>query len=243
MADVERSTRVSGHLALLVSLCLHATCGSVVSSAAPPATAVSAVRTDELREFDIFVDGKFAGTHRLGISSSPGAVTTARIESDVKINFIVYAYTYKFRATEVWRDDGLAQIDVGCEDGGKKTTLTAKSEGAHCRVVLNGRQQVTDRSVMTTAYWRLPPEVDQKRVVSILDVETGVAKPGVVERIGRTTLKVNGRPMVCRHYKVTGPSPAELWFDEQDRLVRQTSVEEGHPMELRLRRITEQAAE
>ena len=49
--------------------------------------------------------------------------------------------------------------------------------------------------------------------------------------------------MACRHFKVTGSSPADLWFDEQDRLVRQKSVEEGHPIELRLRRIREQAAE
>ena len=43
--------------------------------------------------------------------------------------------------------------------------------------------------------------------------------------------------MTCHHFKIDGPSPAELWFDDHDRLVRQKSVEQGHQMELRLKDI------
>ena len=242
MTVVEWGNCISIRLALVASVCLLVTWNPVVGSAAPPVPVASVTKMSEVREFDILVDDKLAGTHRLSISSR-GDVTTARIESDVKIDLIVYVYTYKFRATEVWREDRLAQIDVHCADGGKRTALTAKSDGVNCQVVLNGRQQVTDRSTMTTAYWRLPAAVDQQRAVSILDVETGIAKLGTIERIGRATLKVEDRPIACRHFNVTGSSPADLWFDDQDRLVRQKSVENGHPTELRLRRIREQTTE
>lgn len=228
--------------ALLAFACLIAVWNPVDGSAAPPAVAASTAAMTEVREFDVLVDNKLAGTHRLSITSQ-GDVTTTRVESNVKINFVVYVYTYRFRATEVWRADGLTQIEVRCEDGGKKTALTAKTDGSHCQVVLNGRQHVTDRSTLTTCYWRLPAPIDQQRAVSIFDVETGLTTSGTVERIGRVTLKIEDRPIACRHFKVTGPSPAELWFDDQDRLVRQTSVEEDHPVELRLRRIREQTTE
>ena len=228
--------------ALLAFVCLIAVWNPVDGSAAPPAVAAAAVAMTEVREFDVLVDNKRAGTHRLSITSQ-GDVTTTRIESDVKIDFVVYVYTFRFRAKEVWRADDLTQIEVRCEDGGKKTSLTAQADGPRCQVVLNGRKHATDRSALTTCYWRLPTAVDQQRAVSIFDVETGLTKSGTVERVGRVTLKVEDRPVACCHFKVTGPSPAELWFDEQDRLVRQTSVEEGHLTELRLKRIREQTAE
>ena len=215
------------------------------ASAAPPSEASSSPTTSqtcEVRDFDILVDHKPTGNHRLTITSD-GKVTTVQVESNVKIDFVVYVYTYKFRATEVWRENRLAQLDVRCEDGGKHTALTAKIDGETSRVTLNGRPQQTARGVMTTAYWKLPPGEDQTRTVSMLDVETGIAKPATIQRLGRTTLKVEGRPMTCRHFKVSGTSPAELWFDQQSRLVRQTSVEDGHPVELRLRRIIEQTVE
>lgn len=242
MTVVDWGNCASTRLALHAAVCLFVVWNPIVGSAAPPAVVASAAKLSEVREFDILVDDKLAGTHRLSISTQ-GDVTTTRVESDVKINLIVYVYTYKFRATEVWRADGLSQVDVQREEGGKKTSLTAKADGANCQVVLNGRQQVTDRSAMTTCYWRLPSPVDQKRAVSIFDVETGLTTSGTVERISRVTLKVEDRPVACRHFKVTGPSPAELWFDDQDRLVRQKSVEEGHPTELRLRRIRPQTTE
>ena len=242
MTVVEWGNCTSTHRTLFAFVCLFVAWNPIIGSTAPPAAPASAARMSQVREFDILVDGKPAGTHRLSICTQ-GDVTTTRVESDVRIDLIVHVYKYKFRATEVWRADGLSQIDLQCEDGGKRTSLTAKLDDANCRVSMNGRQQVTDRSALTTCYWRLPAAVDQKQAISIFDVETGLAKPGTIEHISRATLKVGDRPMACRHFKVTGSSPADLWFDEQDRLVRQKSVEEGHPIELRLRRIREQAAE
>jgi len=242
MTVVEWGHRATIHFALFASACLFTAWTPVVSTAAPPAVAASSGIPNEIREFDVLVDDKVRGTHRLAISSK-GDVTTTRVETDVKVDLIVYVYAYSFRAKEVWQADKLIQVDTRVEDAGKKTSLTAKADGANCQVVLNGRQHVTDRGAVSTFYWRLPQSVDQKRVLPIFNVDTGLTKPGTIELADRGTLKVDGRAIACRHFKVTGPAPADLWFDDQNLLVRQKSVEDGHPTELRLRRIREQTAE
>ena len=217
-------------------LLIVALCGTTFVEAAPPAGPDSPVSTSEVREFDVLVDGKAAGTHRLVVLQK-GTTTTANIKTDVAIDFVVYTYRFKFRATEVWRDDSFVQVDARSEEGGDRTAVAAKADGSKCQVVFNGQRQVTDRSVMTTAYWRLPPEASRKLPFPILSFDTGESKSGRLEYVERATWKFESRSIPCRHFKVTGPSPADLWFDDSDRLVLQKSVEDGHPTELRLKRV------
>ena len=223
----------------LLALAFFVFVGHIPSAAAAPPDEIASpasAKSCEVRDFDILVDRRRTGTHRLTITTA-GSVTTTQVESDVHINLVVYSYTYKFRATEVWRENRLAQLDVQCDDGGKRKDLTARVEGDISRVTLNGRAHQTDRGQISTAYWQLPAGEAPPQSVSILDVNSGLAKPATLERVGKTTVQVEGQSLDCQHIKIGEPVPTELWFDDQNRLVRQTSVVEGHPTELRLRRI------
>jgi Family of unknown function (DUF6134) len=191
----------------------------------------------EIREFEVRVDNKPAGTHRLTIKSE-GDTNQVAFQTDVKFDFVVYAYVFKFRGKEVWRDGILEQCDIRCEDGGKKRSMELKTDGKIQQISFNGKSvPAKSQCVMSTAYWRLPSEDLRNKPIPIVDVDTGITKSASLNVVGPTTISTSGRSLTCQHFKIDGPSPAELWFDDRDRLVRQKSVEQGHHMELRLKDI------
>lgn len=191
----------------------------------------------EVRDFEVRVDNKSVGNHRL-IINSDGANQRVRIQTDVKVDFVVYAYVFKFRGTELWRDGHLEATNIQCDDGGSKRSFLLKPDGDSQKVLFNGKA-VNDPqpSIMTTAYWKLPSADLRAKPIPIVDVDTGKFHKASINLVGHATLNTDGRTLKCQHVKIDGPSPAELWFDEQDCLVRQRSNERGHSMELRLKQI------
>ena len=199
--------------------------------------AINKTESVEIRDFEVRVDNKTAGTHRLTIKSD-GDSNEVAFQTDVKFDFIVYAYVFKFRGTEVWRDGRLELSDIRCEDGGKKRALALKTDGEIQQISFNGKSVPSkSQCVMSTAYWRLPCEELRTKPLAIVDVDSGVIRTASLSVVGPTTITTSGQSLTCHHFKIDGPSPAELWFDEHDRLVRQKSVEQGHHMELRLKDI------
>lgn len=191
----------------------------------------------ETREFEVRVDNRVAGTHSLVIKSD-GDRRTVKIQTDVKVDVIVYAYVFKLRGTEIWRDGQLEETDIRCEDGGKKRSFSLKTEGTIQQVVFNGKSVPKASNVaMTTTYWKLPPTSLRQKSLPIVDVDTGAIGDATLQLVGPDTVAAGDRNFTCQHFKIDGPSPAELWFDEQGHLVRQKSVESGHPMELKLKQI------
>ena len=199
--------------------------------------ATSQADSVEVRDFEVRVDNKPAGTHRLTIKSD-GDTHQVSIQTDVKMDFLVYAYVFKFRGKEVWRDGRVENVDIRCEDGGKKRSFALKTEGEIQQISFNGKSvPATATGLMTTAYWRLPAAESRKKPLAIVDVDTGNMKSATLNVVGKATISHSGQTLECRHFNIDGPSPAELWFDDQDRLVRQKSVEVGHQLELRLKDI------
>jgi hypothetical protein len=191
----------------------------------------------EVRDFEVRVDNKPAGTHRLTIKSD-GETHQVTMQTDVKMDFIVYAYVFKSRGTETWRDGRVENVDIRCEDGGKKRSFALKTEGEIQQISFNGKPVPSSSTgLMTTAYWRLPSAETCKKPLKIVDVDTGNTRNATLNIVGKTTISHSGQTLQCRQFKIDGPSPAELWFDDQDRLVRQKSVEVGHQLELRLKDI------
>jgi len=210
-----------------------------VNAKANAAVSMSKVTSEpvEVREFEIRVDNRPAGTHSLSIKSA-GEMNQVSIQSDVKMDFIVYAYVFKFRATEIWRSGRVERADIRCEDGGKKRSFAMKTEGDVQQVSFNGKPtSESTTGVMTTAYWQLPPSELRTSPMTILDVDTGAIKVATLREIGPDNVTYGNKSIACRHFKIDGPSPAELWFDDQNRLVRQKSIEQGHATELRLKDI------
>ena len=231
-SDVYRSFVVC--IAVCVAITAAAISGDLPNQRPSDSSECTASARVEVRDFEVRVDNKPAGTHRLTITSE-GDIHEVAFQTDVKMDFLVYAYVFKFRGTELWRDGRLENADIRCEDGGKKRSFALKTDGDIQQISFNGKEvPASSLGLMTTAYWRLPSVETRKKTLAIIDVDSGTTRNATLNVLGKTTISSPGRTLECRHIKIDGPSPAELWFDDQDRLVRQKSVEVGHQLELRL---------
>jgi len=197
----------------------------------------------EVRDFEVRVDNRPVGTQRLTIRSTKDQ-EQVEFETDVKVDVIVYSYVYKSRGTEVWRLGRLADHDMHCEDGGKKRSFTLKTEEGAQQVTFNGKAiPVVMRNVMTTSYWKLPSADLRAKALRIVDVDKGTSRDTSLTLVGAESVPSGNRSITSQHFKVESSTPIDLWFDDQDRLVRQKSLEEGHWMELRLKQIHSESNE
>lgn len=202
-----------------------------------PADSNRATATVEVRDFEVRVDNRTVGTHRLTIKTK-GETHQVKFETDVKVNLIVSAHTFKFRGTEVWHKNRLETAEIQSEEAGKKRSFTLQTDGEIQQTSFNGKPvPATSLSLMTTAYWRLPPADLLTKPLMIVDVDSGTTRAVQVKTMEKTPISFNGQSRECQHVKIDGPSPADLWFDDQQRLVRQKSVESGHQLELRIKQI------
>ena len=193
--------------------------------------------TVEVRDFEVHVDKTLRGTHRLTIKSD-GESETAQIHTDVSVNLIVYVYAFKSRGTEVWRDGRLVSSDIRSDDNGKKRAFLLKPENSIQQISFNEKPlNASAESVMSTAYWHLPSAEIRSKPLSVVDVDSGKTFRAKLTQVGKDSVTVGGRAIACWHFRIDGVSPADLWFDENDRLVQQKSTEQGHATELRLVKI------
>lgn len=191
----------------------------------------------EVREFEVRVDNKAVGTHRVTIESD-GTNERANIQTDVRVDVIVYAYVFKSRGTEVWNGGRLESCEIQCEDGGKKRSITVKTDKAGQQVSFNGKPvEGSQTNIMSTCYWRLPAEEHRAKSLPVVDVDTGKFHTAKFDISAPSTMTLDGQTIKCRQVKFDGPSPAEVWFDDRDWIVKQKSVERGHTMELKLKSI------
>src|SRR5207249_2066538 len=102
------------------------------------------------------------------------------------------------------------------------------------RVTVNGTERVTRPDVWTTTYWRLADAKFRNQDVPLLDGDTGRDLTAKLQYVDTVPLNVDGQQQQCVHYRLTGQVQVELWYDSQEHLVRQESLEDGHRSVLEL---------
>ena len=203
---------------------------SLVGVGAAPASAAD----QERREFTILIDGKSSGTYHMTIRRQDDGSVVMSAEADVRVSYVVYTYKYSYHGSEVWKDGRLRRLESTSHDGGRRSAVTAMAEGPKLRVRANGRERLIRPDVWTTTYWHLPDESRRNRPLALLDADTARDIQGTLRRVGTERLKVAGQTRDCPHYRLTGDVRVDLWYDDEDRLVRQESVEDGHRTVLEL---------
>jgi hypothetical protein len=182
----------------------------------------------EQRTFSIQVDGRSAGECRMTIARrDDGAeVVTARV--DVRVRFII-SYRFTYQGIEIWKNGTLQSLQSTCDDNGKHFQVTALSEGTGLVVRVNGKQRTLPADVWTTSFWKLADARFHNQPVTLLDADRGESLQRQLRYVGTEEVAVAGQTQKLLHFRVTGgPSPVDLWFDNQQRLVRQDFVEQGH---------------
>jgi hypothetical protein len=190
----------------------------------------------ETRDFTIYVDNKKAGTYVMNIDKQENGVFVMAGKAQLRVSYLVYTYTYVYEGTETWKDGMLHSFKSRTNDNGKRFEVAAMTEKNGLSVTVNGRQRVTRADVWLTSYWRLP--ATRNGALPLLDADTGKDINGQLRYLGLEMVTVEGKQLKCKHFRLTGgPSPVDVWFDEQDYLVRQSTVEQGHKTLIHLAKV------
>lgn len=203
---------------------------SAESAAAPR------IVSDETRVFDILVKQKPAGTCSIRITDTDDGATRVASEVDVKMSVLIYVYRYEFHGQELWRGGQLLAADCLATDDGKKLSARMKNENGGGLIDANGRTRRGPLVDMTTNYWRAP-NVNNGGRLSIMNSDQGSVHAVTARQVGRENVAVGEQQVGCMHYRLEGELQADLWFDGRQRIVRQTSIEDGYPTELVLKQV------
>ena len=195
-------------------------------------------QSEEVREFEILVSGKPAGTSTTRITEAENGMTTVCTDAFVKLNYFVYTYQYEFRGREVWEENRLISVENQAVDDGVQLATHARSDLRGSVIEAQGKKSIAGPVLsMTTNYWHVP-EGQKGCVLKLLDADQGIVHTVRIDDITVEHLTISGYQADCTHYRLSGDLVANLWFDAQHRLVQQQTTEDGRPVELRLTRIT-----
>ncbi|HEX3999447.1 MAG TPA: DUF6134 family protein [Pirellulales bacterium] len=217
-----------------------------IAAVLAPRTAVAQQQpaaAGELREYDVLVKQSPVGKVSIRTAEHPDGTVVATTDTTVNARFFLVTYHYEYHGTEVWQNERLVRLDSRADDDGKKLAVTAITDARASRTDLPGGPPRSGPSlVMTSNYWRLPDQRLTAGDFAIIDSDTGTLFTVKIQRLGTDTIAVDGQNIACEHFRVSGDTSAELWFDGKRRLIRQQTVEQGHLTEVRLVRIRAVAA-
>jgi hypothetical protein len=213
----------------------------------------------ETREFKVSVDGKGRGKCTIEISRREDGSDRMQIDAALSFNYVVYEYRYLSVGTEVWKDGRLVRLENMADYNGTKYVVAAKADQKGLRVTVNDKSSQVEPDVWTTSYWRLPNRLAQLNAagasaivptggrrparkgsavtIALLDSDKGVRLKGLVQRVGDETITVAGEKVACTHFKIGGDVKVEVWYDADQRLVRQETVDSGHKTVMELTRL------
>lgn len=194
----------------------------------------------EKRVYDVLIDNKPAGSYTLVLRQSSDGVLDVQSQAAVDFPFFLHHYKYSYNGHEVWKGDQLSAFDSTSNDDGKACTVHAAKQNDEMHVKTNGKDRLMPRDVVTSSYWRLPVQSAGKKEVQFLEVDTGEVFKAVFNRLGDERLAIADKGENCQHYKLSGDDKTELWYDGSQRLVRQSSKDQGHTTVIQLKTKTPQ---
>jgi hypothetical protein len=191
----------------------------------------------EVRKFAIHVDGKRVGDYRMEIKAGKDGKLAMSAQAKVKVSYPLYTYRYSYEGVEEYQAGQLCSLRSRAYDDGKRYRVEVRTAPDGLHINTNGHERIGPRGAWTTSYWRLPPE-PPGGIVTLLDSDTGKEVVGQLRRVGQEEIRVAGLAQPCSHYLLNrSGSPVDLWYDAQDRLVRQDYLEDGHRTVLELYKI------
>jgi hypothetical protein len=189
----------------------------------------------EQREYLTYIDGRKAGEYHMTITPQDDGSVSMTGKANVNVGFLLVRYTYAYRGTEVWKDGRLQRFDSATNDNGTRYTVSAAADGDGLRVQVNGQPRTGRADAWVTTYWHLPPAAQRNQELSLLDGDTGRDLTATLAYVGAEQVNVAGQTVECGHYRLTGQVVnVDLWYDAQERLVRQEWMEDRHKAVLQL---------
>ncbi len=197
-------------------------------------SSVVAQYRSEYRVFKVRVDTTEAGTYTQTITTYGEGTTDFVGRSDVKFKVLGFTYQQAFRGNERWKEGRLIHLASASNDNGTPHTLLANAVGDQLKVQEGGKERLIRGDVWSSSYWTLPLPEQRNGPIALLDADLGQEHQIKLQNMGKVVQIVNGMRVTCTHYRVTGTVQADLWFDENERLVRREMERRGRKVTMML---------
>jgi len=215
----------------------------------------------ETRSFRISVDGKESGTGSIVVDTFEDGTNTMHIDKSIKFNDLGSEYHYQSTGNETWKNGQLLKLDNIADVNGTRFHLDGKMGAKTFRVAVDGVNTDFPADSWPTSYWQIPSQIvtalkknTQKvslaaagtksatvvkpKATTLLSTDKGTRLNGDVQFVGKETLTVAGKVQASDHYRIAGDVRVNLWYDTENRLVRQHSVDSGHATLLEMTQLT-----
>ena len=207
---------------LIHNLCLL---GVLLTPVAYSHASVDGDNNAESHEFEVFLEDKKIGTHRVDISRQDEittVITTANFEYTI---FFLPVYTYEHRAVETWRQGCLVDIDTTTDDNGDRFFINSEIDNDGLLISTQDGTKQLDNCVRSYAYWD-PALLNSK---NLLNTQNGEYQSARIEFLGETGFDNGASAIPAKSYRLTTEEgDIVLWYDAQDRwLALQSRVENG----------------
>lgn len=166
--------------------------------------------------FTVLRDGTPVGTHTVDFRrEGRDLIVDSRFDVTVKLLFVT-AYSFRYEATDRWRDGCLVDLRAITDDDGTRSAVTAALENGALRVVGPAGSDKAPAEIFPTHHWNAGVVGSQK----ILNTITGkVGSIGFIDG-GIEPVEVNGQRLPARRYAYSGDLENEVWYDAQGRWVK-----------------------
>lgn len=174
--------------------------------------------TPEAFDFDILLNDKVVGAHRVDVQTA-GDETLVKtdIEIVVKMAFIT-VFNFAHRGEERWRNDQLVALNSSTVNDSDKFKVTGEATANGFRVVSDqGPYTAPANSWTSNNLW--DPEVLAR--AALIDAQHGGEVGLSAKSLGQDSVDVAGQKLTATRYQIITPFVAgNLWYDETARWVK-----------------------
>ena len=173
---------------------------------------------DHLRVYDYSVlrDGEPIGLFNISFETS-GRTQRVEVVSDVAVTIgPITLFRLVHQRSEIWHDNVLVESVAHTEKNGDVFEIEITREDDGYKRVLNGRIDKFDSSVEVLALWH---ESLFTGSTFISAFEDDVMSLSIVYQ-GEQEVALSDGIVAAQHYKMTGDSERDLWFDADGHLVK-----------------------
>lgn len=183
----------------------------------------------EYRVFNILVDDKPSGIYTQTITTYGEGTTDFVGKSDTRVKVLGITFQHAFRGNERWKEGKLLHLASAVNDNGDAHTLQVNLDKGRLIIKTKGAEREGHLEAWTTSYWTLPAAELRNKPSYIIDADTGIEYQVTWQNQGKDSLVIGGHRVIATHYRLVGNGlpPTDVWFDENDRLVRRDGVRKG----------------
>lgn len=193
------------------------------------AASVQAQFKSEYRVFQISVEDKPSGTYTQTITTYGEGTTDFVGKSDTKVKILGITFQHAFRGNERWKEGKLLHLASAVNDNGTSHTLQVNSDKGRLIIKREGVEREAHAEAWSSSYWTLPAAEVRNKPSYVIDADTGIEYQVTWQNLGKDSFVIGGQRVTATHYRLNGNGlpPTDIWFDDNDRLVRRDGIRKG----------------